>query len=417
MVLSFWGVKSKWIGYLNIGPFFFLLVKSIYQVSLVIVLCGLVVVILGFLFFPHLFYDQFIWKYFWGPLKADAVSHPVELHGIWAYEGYTLVSEIIYGVFLIFSLLGIYKFFKILKVQVNSSFFLAVFPFILLGPIARVLEDSGLYHPPLIYWFISPLIYVQIAFYFFGSFLFSYYLEKSRFSFRKILLLFGGSLLCINLFYFIIYVFRQDACSYYMSSLVLIVFSLFSFLMVLGFLWYFQKFTYPMALSSLGVLILLPAIYLIGRWLSGSPWMETGETYFVVLPLVLLFAGGTVLGIFVLSKIDILPVKTTLINLFLVFGHMLDGWASYLAVKDPFNLGLIYGEKHPLPQFLMDHVHGLSYPVVKLSMVLIVLYLIDAPFKQELEKYFNLSNLLKLAILILGFAPGLRDLLRVVMGI
>ena len=96
---------------------------------------------------------------------------------------------------------------------------------------------------------------------------------------------------------------------------------------------------------------------------------------------------------------------------------MLDGWASFIAVKDPFSLNLIYGEKHPIPKFLMDHVHGLSYPLVKLAMVLIVIYLIDTPFKQELEKYVNLKNLLKLAIFILGFAPGFRDLLRVIMGI
>jgi uncharacterized membrane protein len=377
----------------------------------------LVVVLLGLLFAPHLFYDQFIWKYFWGPLKADALGHPVELHGTWAYEGYTIVSEVVYGILLIFSLLGIYKFFKFLKIQVNTPFLLAVFPFILLGPIARVLEDSGLYHPPLIYWFISPLIYVQIALYFFGSFLVSYYLEKSRFSFRKILLLYGGVLLSINLFYLMVYALWPDACSYYISPLILIVFSLFSFLLFICAFYYFKKFTYHIALSSLGILILLPAIYLIGRWLSGFPWMETGESYFSVLPIVLLLAGGTVLGIFALSKKHILPLIPSFINLFLVFGHMLDGWASYIAVKDPFNLGLIYGEKHPLPEFLMEHVHGLSYPLVKLVMVLIVIYLIDTPFKQELEKYVNLGNLLKIAILILGFAPGFRDLLRVIMGI
>ena len=391
--------------------------KRSYQVSLAIGLGVLVAVILGFIFAPHIFYDQFIWKYFWGPLKADAVGHPVELHGIWAYEGYTLVSEIIYGISLIVSLLCIYKFFKFLKVQVNTAFFLSVFPFILLGPIARVLEDSGLFHPPLIYWFISPLIYVQIALYFFVSFLFSYYLEKSRFSFRKIVLLFGGVLLCINLVYFMVTILLEDACSYYMPPHVLIVFSLFSLLMVLGFLWYFHKFTYHMALSSLGILILLPAIYLIGYWLIGNPWADSGETYFLVLPLVLILAGGTVLGIFALSKTGVLPITSSFINLFLVFGHMLDGWASYIAIKDPFTLGLVYGEKHPLPKFLMDHVHGLSYPLVKLIMVLIVIYLIDTPFKQELEKYVNLRNLLKLAIFILGFAPGFRDLLRVIMGI
>jgi uncharacterized membrane protein len=202
-----------------------------------------------------------------------------------------------------------------------------------------------------------------------------------------------------------------------MAPVVLVVFSLFSFFMVVFAIWYFCRFTYHMALFSLGILFLLPAVYLIARWLMGFSWVETGETYFIALPIVGLLAGCTVLGIFVLSRKNFFPIAASGINLFLLFGHMLDGWASYVAVKDPFNLGLIYGEKHPLPQFLMNNIHGLSYPLVKLVMVLIVIYLIDTVFKQELEKYFNLGNLLKLSILILGFAPGFRDILRVIMGI
>ena len=96
---------------------------------------------------------------------------------------------------------------------------------------------------------------------------------------------------------------------------------------------------------------------------------------------------------------------------------MLDGWTSYIAVKDPFNLGLVYDEKHPLPLFIMDSLHGVIYPLVKLVMVLLIIYLIDTPFQDELKKYPNLGNLLKISILILGFSPGLRDLLRVIMGI
>ena len=41
----------------------------------------------------------------------------------------------------------------------------------------------------------------------------------------------------------------------------------------------------------------------------------------------------------------------------------------------------------------------------------------DIYLKNELKNYMTLTNLLKIVILILGFSPGLRDLLRVTMGV
>ena len=42
---------------------------------------------------------------------------------------------------------------------------------------------------------------------------------------------------------------------------------------------------------------------------------------------------------------------------------------------------------------------------------------INPDFKDELKNHITLVNLLKIGILILGFSPGLRDLLRVTMGV
>jgi uncharacterized membrane protein len=41
----------------------------------------------------------------------------------------------------------------------------------------------------------------------------------------------------------------------------------------------------------------------------------------------------------------------------------------------------------------------------------------DVLYKSELKNYQRLVNLLKIGILILGFSPGLRDILRVTMGV
>jgi uncharacterized membrane protein len=46
-----------------------------------------------------------------------------------------------------------------------------------------------------------------------------------------------------------------------------------------------------------------------------------------------------------------------------------------------------------------------------------VIYVFDIAYKKELIKYSRLVNLLKIGIFILGVSPGLRDLLRVTMGV
>jgi uncharacterized membrane protein len=47
----------------------------------------------------------------------------------------------------------------------------------------------------------------------------------------------------------------------------------------------------------------------------------------------------------------------------------------------------------------------------------VVVYVFDVLYKDELKDHMTLVNLLKIGILILGFSPGLRDLLRVTMGV
>ncbi|MBD3263345.1 hypothetical protein GF374_03120, partial [Candidatus Woesearchaeota archaeon] len=88
-------------------------VKDIYlnykiQISLIIVVIIVAIIGLGIKFLPTLFYDQWIWKYYWGPVVSDAAGHPVSWNGIVANEGYTLISELTYGIILIFALFAIY---------------------------------------------------------------------------------------------------------------------------------------------------------------------------------------------------------------------------------------------------------------------------------------------------------------------
>jgi uncharacterized membrane protein len=106
-------------------------------------------------------------------------------------------------------------------------------------------------------------------------------------------------------------------------------------------------------------------------------------------------------------KSDILSDK---VNNLLIFGHMIDGMTTYFAVVDPLNFGITYGEKHPLPDWLLKNLYGVGYPLLKLLVVIGVLYAI-------VDLKDNLKNIVKFFILFLGLSPGLRDLLRTLIGV
>ena len=57
----------------------------------------ILLLIVGSIFLPSIFYDQFIWRYFWGPIVSDSLGYPISYNGIQAEDKYTIISELIYG--------------------------------------------------------------------------------------------------------------------------------------------------------------------------------------------------------------------------------------------------------------------------------------------------------------------------------
>jgi uncharacterized membrane protein len=317
----------------------------------------------GLVILPNIFYDNWIWKYYWGPVIADAAGGTVSHNGIEASEGYTIVSEITYGIILIIALYAIYKLLKRLKITVDWRFALALMPYILFGSISRVLEDTSYFDEPVVYWFISPLIYLQIAAYAIFFLLLGYYIEKKF----KIL-----------------------------------------------------KLTVNKVIFLGGLIFFIPSIYLIAIWILGDRWAYTTgvrfDVFLIVLGLVILIICLVYLIAYLYRKNENFSVYKNPLNLAMLSGHLIDGITSYISIKDPFSMGLFYSEKHPASNFLLD-IWGPLFPIAKFILIIVVIYVFDIMFKDELKNHITLVNLLKIGILILGFSPGLRDLLRVTMGV
>ncbi|VVB62284.1 Uncharacterised protein [uncultured archaeon] len=389
--------------------------------SFVVFLGIITVIIIGYLLAPTLIYDQWIWKYYWGPVVADASGHSISYNGVTASEGYTILSEITYGVILVCALFGLYKLLKKLEIKIDWYFCLALFPYILFGPVTRVLEDTNYFSEPVVYWFISPLIYFQTTLYVLIFLFLGYYLQKKAFTRRKTLFILLSVFFLIDILYTIMWAF---GIRYGASIIEPGIFYVLSILAFLPFLYRYikkQMMTVNTIIFSGGLLILLPCVFLIGRWMTGNQWSGTYGTYlnvfFLVIGLVALIVFLVYLLAWIYRKHDTMRVYKNPLNLSMLAGHLIDGITSYVSIYDPLSMGLpSYIEKHPASNSLMELWPPL-FPIVKFLLIIMVIYVFDVAYKKELTKYSRLVNLLKIGIFILGVSPGLRDLLRVTMGV
>jgi uncharacterized membrane protein len=378
-------------------------------------------IIIGYLLAPTFVYDQWIWKYYWGPVVADATGHSVSYHGVAAQEGYTLLSELTYGVILVFALYGLYKLLKKLDIRIDWYFCLALVPYILFGPVTRVLEDTNFFTEPSVYWFISPLIYFQTTFYVLMFLILGYYLEKKAMTQKKTLSILFLLFVLIDGFYTMLWLL---GIRFGVSGVELVFFYGLSLLAFLPLLYPFikkQNITVNTVVFSGGLLVVLPCFFLIGRWIIGDQWSDSYGTYVNVLLLVVGLVVLTVSAVYLVAwryrTYDSISVYKHPLNLSMLAGHLIDGITSYVSIYDPLHMGLpSYVEKHPASNTLME-VWPPLFPIVKFLLIILVIYVFDVIYKKELGRYSRLVNLLKIGIFILGVSPGLRDLLRVTMGV
>ena len=97
-------------------------------------------------------------------------------------------------------------------------------------------------------------------------------------------------------------------------------------------------------------------------------------------------------------------------NTSLLAVHMFDATTTFVALQY-----FPYFEQHVLPSFLINIFGPAVMFVLKFVVVGAVLYVLDKELKdkKDLEK----RKFIKLVILILGLAPGLRNFFRLVMGV
>ncbi|MCC7558731.1 MAG: DUF63 family protein [Methanobacteriaceae archaeon] len=154
------------------------------------------------------------------------------------------------------------------------------------------------------------------------------------------------------------------------------------------------NFDYKYLILGVGLVICIPNILRI-------PSIDL-NAFLLVLGLWALFSS---IFIILRKKWDILNSK---INLSVISAHLFDASSTFVAV-DLYG----YSEQHVLPNALtnLTGTAFVMYPL-KIAVILAALYVIDLYVEDR-----TIKNMLKLAIFILGLAPGLRNFLSLCIAV
>ena len=387
------------------------------------------VIALGCLLFPELFWDKFIYRYYWGPLEVDAhESGSIEQSdGYVIDQGYTLISELTYGIVLSVALYGIFRLFERLDIKIDMRFTVSILPYIFLGGTLRVMEDGEIFKEPYVYLMISPIIYFVIGALIVVMVLSSKILDgKKDYSLRERLILGARPFFVFNIAYILIYIFHYDNFNFIVHPYIPVTFSILVLFVMFMQLKKTEVFDGYLSMFLFGIFLLGFSAFILALWPEIAVWKAAyldahgGDivTHPEAVPIVLAIAVGVTLAVYAVgrqlrSKHEVAGIYTGAINVLIIFGQMLDAAATFVGV-DLYG----YAEKHPVPDFFFQ-TFGTSavFIPIKLALACAIVYIMDISFKEELKTYPILKGLIKIIVIILGLAPGLRDVLRTAMGI
>ena len=264
------------------------------------------------------------------------------------------VNTIIYSVILIIAVIYVYKLLKRLNIPIDKYFILSTLPFIFWGSSTRVLHDAAFAGV------LSPELnsfYISPIFPTPGSYFITFALALS------VLLL---SLLVQKI--------RETEYWKVMFSIG-IAFDIINIALI--------------PFTNLWVLVLIPA--------AVSVW-------------VLLFASPRLISSKLFPRRTVTKTINTFLsneNLAIIAAHFLDATATVVALTF-----FGYVEQHVVPRMLFPYMGAYAMFFLKALVVPPALYVIDRYAEDG-----DFKNFLKLVVLILGLAPGLRNTLRLAAGV
>ncbi|CVK33108.1 DUF63 family protein [Methanoculleus bourgensis] len=276
---------------------------------------------------------EFLYKYYIDPIRYG--------------QAYTLVDTLTYALILIAAVYIVYRGLQRYKIAVDDELVLATMPFVVLGGLLRVVEDTGMITSDLRFLLITPLIFFTV-FVVAAVALFAGKLAENAGLVARYSRVYGGVGIV--------------ACLLATAALV----------------WFGLSET-TIALDVLVAILALASVSSLALWallVYGAKWDYASN---------------------ILYKL-------------LIFGHMLDASATSYGIDiHPIH----YVEQHVVGSNLIEATGtAFSMFLLKIAVLIPAIYILEM-YKKEGSP--GLWHLILLAMIVVGMAPGIRDMVRMVL--
>lgn len=410
-------------------------------------LFGLISLVLvgGLIFAPELFWEDFVKVYIWDPIVKDA--------GTTGDAGYSEVNTIVYILTMIAAVIVFQALFRKWQLPVDDRMVWALISWVALAPVLRVMEDADYFKEGIDVFFISPLIHIHLAAWLIVSAFIGHIGKKNQLSMLAMLLVayiaFTGLLVLPS-----IHVHETGQLWILGGSIAGAV----MIAVVIHNTWDWEPIPRAMLAFATGLITMG-----LGHWaqLASTPWVQDSGLLprdneilwpvlvVVVIPLIITWAvwrqgvedlaqlrlTGNVVGLIpdgmTLDQwesedrsshpVEILSPKGILATPMvagMLFGQLCDGLATMVGI-DWFG----YSEKHPLSDAVIQFGNGFDilgegawlFFLVKAALATLIIWMFSQLRIESRQQHLRV--LIVLAVMIVGMAPGLRDIGRLILGV
>ena len=410
-------------------------------------LIGFVFLILigGLIFAPETFWDDFVKIYIWDPIVKDA--------GESGDAGYSQVNTIVYILTMVAAVIAFQALFRKWQLPVHDNMVWALMSWVVLAPVLRVLEDADYFGEGIDVLFISPLIHIHLAGWLILSAVIGKISNNNHISLLSMLLVayvaFTGFLVLPN-----VHIHETGRFWILFGS----VLGGLTIAAVLHNTWGWDAISRSILAFASGLIVMG-----LGHWaqLYKTPWAQDSGLMprdndiiwpvlvVVVIPLIITWAvwkmgeedlaqlrlTGNEVGVIPdklslkewesedrsAHPVEILTPKGILATPMvagMMFGQLCDGLATMVGI-DYFG----YSEKHPLSDAVIQFGGSLDilgegawlFFLVKASLVTLIVWMFSQMRVESRQQHLRV--LIVLAVMIVGMAPGLRDIGRLILGV
>ena len=399
----------------------------------------------GLIFTPEIFWDDFVKIYIWDPIVKDA--------GESGDAGYSQVNTIVYILTMVAAVIAFQALFRKWQLPVHDNMVWALMSWVVLAPVLRVLEDADYFGEGIDVLFISPLIHIHLAGWLILSAVIGKISNNNHISLLSMLLVayvaFTGFLVLPN-----VHIHETGRFWILFGS----VLGGLTIAAVLHNTWGWDAISRSILAFASGLIVMG-----LGHWaqLYKTPWIQDSGLMprendiiwpvlvVVVIPLIITWAiwkvgeedlaqlrlTGNEVGVIPdklslkewesedrsAHPVEILTPKGILATPMvagMLFGQLCDGLATMVGI-DYFG----YSEKHPLSDAVIQFGGSLNilgegawlFFLVKASLVTLIVWMFSQMRVESRQQHLRV--LIVLAVMIVGMAPGLRDIGRLILGV